>query len=154
MDYSTRRSILHAGATIRIGLVTGCSELRKRPTASHPRVTELFATNLDDEPHTFHVLFEVDGTTVYRDSRSVEAPTDEVKTGVFTGYPTTPKPYEMYAWRDHQTRDAAQAFDFAEYGTKCVGLDVQIGSDGADESESHLAIYHTTNCRGGTRIRG
>ncbi len=142
-----RRSLLRTGGALGVGWLAGCSGLNKGTSASYPRLIDLSATNLDDEPHTFHVLIEVNGETVYRDSKSVAAPKDELKAAVFTGYPTKPKPYEVYAWKDNKSKEDARTFDFAEYDSACLGLELQIGEYGSDSSNPHLAIYHTTNCQ-------
>jgi hypothetical protein len=63
---------------------------------------------------------------------------EEVTDGVFT------------AWRDDQAPEDGDTFDFATYGpADCVGLEVHLGSYGADPPSERVSIWHTSNCNDG-----
>lgn len=148
MSHGRRRVFLRS-ATAAVGLIglSGCSALDTRSRSETPRLVELTALNLDDEPHAFHVRIEIDGETVYRKSKRVPAGgTDEPRGVEFAGYPTRSRPYVLSAWRDDQPASEAATLDFADFESECLGVEVQFGTYGTDAANPRLAILHTTNC--------
>jgi hypothetical protein len=115
-----------------------------------PRLVELTALNLDDEPHTFHVRMELDGETAYRKSKRVEAAgPGGPKGAVFTGYPEESGAFVVFASRDDQSDTEARTLDFTEFDSECLGIEVKVGTYGETSDEPRLALFHTSNCAAG-----
>lgn len=146
--HARRRAIIRSAAVGLVGL-GGCSALDESDEEI-PRLVELTALNLDDEPHTFHVRMELDGETAYRESKRVEAASpDDPRGATFTGYPEDSGNYVLSAWRDDRDETEARTLDFAEFDSECLGVEVKFGTHGNDADEPYLAIFHTSNCAAG-----
>jgi hypothetical protein len=147
MSSRTRRSLLQFSGTLCLTGLAGCATFGQQSQATLPRLGELKALNLDDQPRTVHVLIEKDRETVWQASKRMKAAPSNGATGImFEGYPSKPAPYIVYAWKDNQSREDARSFDFSEQDAECVGLNFQIGDPGVDLENPHLAIFTTTNC--------
>ena len=142
----TRRSFLRAIAAAGTVPIAGCAAFAGRETKNYPRLGELKALNVDDESHTVHVRVELDGETVYRQSKRLQSADGGAVAVLFADYPSNPGAYEVYAWKDKQSRSDAQSLDLAGFDADCVGVQVKIGTYGAETEEPHLSIYSTTNC--------
>jgi hypothetical protein len=144
-DTVRRRTFLQSIAVGLAGL-GGCSALDESSSEA-PRLVELTALNLDDEPHTFHIRMELDGETAYRESKRVEAASpDDPQGAVFTEYPEKPGAYTLSVWRDDQGEAEARTLDFAAFDTECLGVEVKLGTHGESDDEPNLAIFQTSNC--------
>jgi len=142
-----RRAILQS-ATVGIAGLAGCTTLFSQSASQTPEFVDFTAINYHDAPHTVHVRLELDGETVYRESKQIAARgSDDTQGAVFTDYPTAAEPYVLSAWRDDHPEAEAMTLDFASFDTECLGASVQIGTFGSDVENPELAIYYTTNCR-------
>lgn len=146
------RRVLLQSATVGIAGLTGCTLLGSDTESQTPRLVDFNVLNFHDEPHTVHVRLDLDGETVYRESKQLAAVTeeDDSEGAVLSDYPMTAEPYLLSAWRDDQSESDARPLDFASFDTECLGVDVQVGTYGVETESSRLSIHYTTNCRVGT----
>lgn len=113
-----------------------------------PQLVNFYAINYHDEPHTVHVRLELDGETVYRESKQTAASELEATKGaVFSDYPTATEPYVLSAWRDDRPEADARTLEFASFDTECLGIQVNIGTYGRNTENPVLSIHFSTNCR-------
>lgn len=142
----SRRSVLHAGCVVGSFALSGCAGFLEQSASSSPELGELSAVNFDDRTHTVHVAIYLDGASVYRESKRLEAgASEEITSARFDGLSADLAPYVVYAWKGDQSREDAERLDFADFDADCLGLSIRIGQYGADLPNPHLSIYHTTN---------
>ncbi|WP_248516680.1 hypothetical protein [Salinarchaeum laminariae] len=141
-----RRALLQSTAVGIAGLA-GCTTFGDQSTSQTPKFIDLTAINLHDAPHTAHVRLELDGETVYRESKQMAASElDHSRGAVFSEYPTTAEPYVLSAWRDDRPETDARTLDFASFDTECLAVQLMIGTYGRNVETPRLAIYYGFNC--------
>lgn len=107
-----RRVFLIAAGTALSAAVSGCQD--DSEFTSHPediRLTRLDYLNFDPKSYNLHVLLLRDGEPVYWRSRETQS-ADTRDDGTFSGYPTEPAPYELYARLGEDSRSEWQMTDF------------------------------------------
>lgn len=145
-----RRDFLRSTTVGVVGL-SGCTMFESQSESQMPELVDFTAFNYHDTPHTVHVRLELDGETVYRESKQIAAGgSDDAQAAVFSDYPTVAEPYVLSAWRDDRPETGAMTIDFASFDTECLGVMVNIGTYGRDVENPRLSIFYTSNCASGT----
>jgi len=142
----TRCRALQLAGMASVGGLAGC--VTSDEESSEPsRLAELTVSNHDPRQYTVHVVVLEDGEPVYWDSKQA-SPAEDGQLGgaTFEGYPTEPGHYVLHARLDDQPESEWKRFDFAEYDTPCLGLNIAIG-DATDGRVGELSIWYTTSPR-------
>ncbi|WP_115864758.1 hypothetical protein [Halorussus litoreus] len=150
MSALTRRRALQLCSVALAGGTAGCAT-SSRNSSVDPTLSELDANNYDFRSYTVSVLVLDGDEPVYSAEKEIgpaepeESDSSEVaRTGGarFEGFPTDVGDYVLYAWRDDQPTSEWAAFDFREWDTPCLGLNIQIG-DVTGSQTGEVSIWYT-----------